>query len=262
MIKTVKDKASNLIRNPSKIRYAPNFLNQLYSKQKMKIRGRTKKKVGSIESKFMTETQSEIERTHNLMNEEKVIEKILQETGTEDIFYDIGANTGIYSCYVGKKSNNLVYCYEPFPKNIESLEKNLEINDINSKILEVALMNENSNIKIDTKSGEAGEGKVQVSKDGKLRVRSWKGDDLIREENLKKPTIMKIDVEGAELEVLRGLEKTITESNPKIFIEIHKKELRDFGSSEKEVIEFLENLDYKLEKIEKEHYYASTISKS
>lgn len=50
--------------------------------------------------------------------------------------------------------------------------------------------------------------------------------DTIAEELELVPDVIKIDVEGAEIEVLRGAERTLTEARPTIFLSTHSPELR------------------------------------
>ena len=53
---------------------------------------------------------------------------------TNSIFWDIGANVGLYSVYAAKKRNCKVYSFEPSPLNIKCLSRNVCINNLSDKI--------------------------------------------------------------------------------------------------------------------------------
>jgi hypothetical protein len=50
-------------------------------------------------------------------------------------------------------------------------------------------------------------------------------DDLIASGRIEPPTLLKVDVEGAELLVLRGASELLQQGHPKLFIEIHSRQL-------------------------------------
>jgi hypothetical protein len=60
----------------------------------------------------------------------------------------------------------------------------------------------------------------------------------------EKPTLVKIDVEGFEVEVLRGA-KTILSTRPKLVLEIHTTELAGFGTSVDELFTLIDALSYR-----------------
>jgi len=60
---------------------------------------------------------------------------------------------------------------------------------------------------------------------------------------------MKIDVEGAEYNVLRGLSDTIQRKRPIIYCEVHEELLQDQGYSTDQLIEYLHGFGYTDEKL-------------
>jgi hypothetical protein len=68
----------------------------------------------------------------------------------------------------------------------------------------------------------------RVTKDGDLKVKQVSIDKLISEGTLPMPTFIKIDVEGGEIEVLKGLEKVITSARPKMVVATHNPECHSF----------------------------------
>ena len=66
----------------------------------------------------------------------------------EKVFWDIGANVGLYSCYAAKKIGCKVYSFEPSVFNLEILTRNININSLTDKITIVPFpLSENQSFK-------------------------------------------------------------------------------------------------------------------
>ena len=79
--------------------------------------------------------------------------------------------------------------------------------------------------------------------DGSIPIYSL--DNLFEDCDFRsRPVLMKCDVEGAELKVLRGFEKTLRQSRPDLILSIHPPALSEYGSSKSEVADFLKQLGY------------------
>jgi FkbM family methyltransferase len=138
-------------------------------------------------------------------------------------FYDIGANIGIYSMYACYKNSELhVYSFEPVTNNFIALQKNIALNKFsNISAFNVAISNSNkitnlflsdiregnSGAQIDSPINENGElfGPLKIEK-----VLSFSMDFLIENLNLPVPNFLKIDVDGHETDILKGMEKTLS----------------------------------------------------
>ena len=75
-------------------------------------------------------------------------------------------------------------------------------------------------------------------------------DDIIHDLSVKRVDFVKIDVEGAELEVLQGLSDTMKKLQPSIVVEIWEKD----RSRVEEVRTFANQLNYSLERISHDYY--------
>jgi FkbM family methyltransferase len=145
---------------------------------------------------------------------------------------DIGANIGIWSIVYSKYINNecKIYSFEPQSEIFKCLENNKIINNCDNIItFNVGLSNENiinyMNASYDTKQNF---GAFRIVNDNEessklLKVECKIGDEL----QLNNIGFIKIDVEGFEYKVLQGLEKTILENKPVLFIEIHKADINN-----------------------------------
>jgi len=67
------------------------------------------------------------------------------------------------------------------------------------------------------------------------------------------PSVMKIDVDGFELHVLRGARKCLAEHRPRLWVEVHPEFLRAQGKSHEQVGEFLRQAGYTLEFFKDRH---------
>ena len=197
----------------------------------------------------------------DLVGERNLISDLLESLHNGDVFYDIGANVGTYTCFVtAKLSSKTVVAFEPEPKNVNRLRENVELNDVDAKIIEAALSNTNGTIDLALTGDESGEGKHSIATGddtGTIEVKTAKADTIIDEWQLPKPTVVKIDVEGAEMSVLRGMKNTLQDSCRLVYIEVHPSKLEDYGDSPEEVHSILEESGFSVTIIEErgEEYF-------
>lgn len=71
-------------------------------------------------------------------------------------------------------------------------------------------------------------------------------DEYVKEKNIKNIDLIKIDVEGFEMNVLLGGKNSINRFKPKLFVELDNNNLKEQGFSAKEIISFLENKNYNI----------------
>lgn len=156
--------------------------------------------------------------------------KVLRETlKNGDIFFDIGAHIGWYSLnaaqIVGKKGK--VIAFEPNSNCIADLKRNKELNKFdNITIEEIAITDKNTRsdfwIGDDMGGSLIQKNTMRLTIDKKIKkitVSAQTLDDYCKEHNIKKISLIKIDVEGAEMRVLRGAKITLKNLYPDIIIE-------------------------------------------
>jgi FkbM family methyltransferase len=135
------------------------------------------------------------------------------------VVFDVGAHYGYYtllsSALAGPKGK--VFAFEPSPGNIPCLKKHLDINHCdNVQVIELALSDHEGSARFDN---HAGSGTGHLSLDGQIEVQITSLDAMSA--RLPAPNVLKIDCEGAEVEVLKGGEKTICSAKPAIFLSTH-----------------------------------------
>jgi FkbM family methyltransferase len=136
-----------------------------------------------------------------------------------DVVFDVGAHYGYYtllsSALTGPKGK--VFAFEPSPGNIPRLKKHLDINHCdNVEVIELALSDHEGTARFDN---QAGSGTGHLAPEGRIEVHITSLDAI--SVRLPVPNVVKIDCEGAEVEVLKGGEKTIHAAKPAIFLSTH-----------------------------------------
>ncbi len=219
--------------------------------------GRTEVTIGNVSATLSTDTYAEFERFYDLKGEREILEDVLQHISGDDIFYDIGANVGLYSCLIGSAVPDCdVYPFEPHPTNVEAMKQNLHINGIGGQIFQLALSNKEGEFELSSEGSEAGLGEHSLDTSGcdpTVPVTVRRLDKLREEYDIPVPTVVKIDVEGAELDVIMGAKETF--SDPKcrtIYCEVHPNRIETFGGSCDELEDYLTKLGFSLEILDRE----------
>lgn len=168
--------------------------------------------------------------------EERFSDALETEVRLGDCVWDVGANVGLYTRrfveLVGTQGT--VIAIEPSPHCVEVLRDELRpLNPAALTIVQAALSHYDG---IGNFSIERGPVAVsnrlsdQTKADATVPVRVAKGDTLVTDGSCPAPDVIKVDVEGYELEVLRGLEKLLRSGKPRaIFVEVHFQQLQERG---------------------------------
>jgi FkbM family methyltransferase len=161
--------------------------------------------------------------------ESSVQEALVRHLPRGGVVYDVGANLGFFSLVAARLvgvGEGRVYAFEPAPENAEAIRRNAELNHLpNISVIASAV------------SSQAGTARLQIVDDQSwsrleefgehpdtervLEVETVSIDGLLSAGELPPPTLVKIDVEGAELAVLDGMRSTIAEHRPVIVCELH-----------------------------------------
>lgn len=142
------------------------------------------------------------------------------------VFYDIGANVGIYSLYLAAINNKCsIYSFEPESSNYFTLNANIHANSFNNiKPSLIALSSESSFSDLHVSIFESGAGAAALDDDYKHTIHKsihkqsiYKTslDDLVNDRYFKFPNFIKIDVDGHELEIISGAQKVLLDSRLK-----------------------------------------------
>ena len=164
-----------------------------------------------------------------------------------DTFLDIGANIGFYSILASKivGTNGKVIACEASPKMVPRLKTNISLNNIsNIEIIEKAISNESGQVKfyISDNLNSGMSSLRELNNVEPVIVNSIKLDDYC--DKLPKIKLIKIDIEGAEHNAIKGMRKLINRDKPIIILEVIDLFLNQFGSSSNELLQELDFLGY------------------
>jgi FkbM family methyltransferase len=175
-------------------------------------------------------------------------------------FLDIGANVGQYTLLaadlVGSKGS--VIAFEADPSIAEILRENVMINDLSQVTIEdVALAEEDGSATFHIAAARyAGSGSLAAGRHASGRtvtVPTRRLDRLLTERHVDRVDLIKIDVEGAELDVLRGSSATLKHYGlPPIILEFSEINLAGFSHGSVELQQYLEDEGYELFEVESE----------
>lgn len=202
--------------------------------------GRKEVEINGTTAEFRVRTNPELEHFSSpLYHERPMLKHLLKTVGKSDVFYDIGANIGLYSCLVGESTvpQPEIVSLEPFPPNVRRLRENLKLNGVCSDVKQIALSNQSgvSEFRIDERNTPgSGRGRLTKSGGNTITVATKRGDEL---QGIPEPTIVKIDVEGAERDVIDGMKNTLRNSIEHVYCECHQEEINC-------VADKLEELDF------------------
>jgi len=169
------------------------------------------------------------DKKSNLKTDLQIIKQLCNPA---KVSLDIGANDGTITMYLCKFTPH-VYCFEPVPRMVDHLKR--KFNDCNVTIENCALGNANENLslsipRVGSKRYETRSSLIKnfendfilgekVTDVEKIRVAVKRLDDF----NINNIGFMKIDVEGFEFDVLKGIENTIRREMQNIYIEIEQR---------------------------------------
>lgn len=147
-----------------------------------------------------------------------LMESISSEFTSESVFYDIGSRWGIFSkmaIVAGVPPEN-IHAFEANSDAFKTLQNNLAGRDISMS------------------NSYVGEGEQELELDDYALGKKY-------------PSILKIDVEGAEARVIRGANDILRTKNPICYIEIHPEYLQDEGDDQYTLLERLRKYNYDLQ---------------
>ncbi|MBU2564047.1 FkbM family methyltransferase [Patescibacteria group bacterium] len=180
--------------------------------------------------------------------ETKIIKSVIKKDNT---VIDIGANIGYYTLLFAKLvgRNGKIIAFEPDPDNFFLLKKNVEINGYkNATLIQKAVSNKIGTTKLYLHKNDKKQHSIYNSNNSRksIEIESTRADNYINE----KVDLIKIDIEGAEGETIKGM-KNLLKKNKKIKIitEFSPCSLENSSVKSKEFLELLIGHNFKLYEI-------------
>lgn len=148
-----------------------------------------------------------------------------------DYFYDVGSCWGLYSLKIAKSNSNIeIKAFDVFENNIKRLEKSKKVNGLhNIKCTNIALGSEKKVVNFSVNEIHSPNYRKDLNGKYKIQVQQDMIDNL---ENVKdKKIAMKIDVEGAELDVLYGAKRLLQNNKCLLIVETETIETTNYLNS-------------------------------
>jgi FkbM family methyltransferase len=194
--------------------------------------------------------------------EQVLLSRLISSVGPGDAVFDVGANMGLHAVFLGQAvgPQGRVVAFEPEPHTTERLRSNLALNGLsNVRVVPMALGDHSyasdllpsvrglaSPRLAEPRAVPSGAESAQRTSParGSLKVQVVEGDPFVETEKLPVPRLVKIDVEGHEVAVLRGLRRTLAKPACQIVCcEVHPKLLPE-GLNPDEIVHLLKSCGF------------------
>ena len=167
-----------------------------------------------------------------------------------DVFVDVGSNLGYFALLAATRvgSSGKIYAFEPDPDNCERLRGSVALNGFDSRItvVQAALADSEGTGRLFLSEDNLGDHQLYagVEQRRSLPIRLLRGADYLGS-RVGRIDLIKIDTQGSEYQVLRGLLPLIAQqaAAPRLLVELTPFSLRQGGASGRELIEGLATLD-------------------
>lgn len=225
-------------------------------------RWRYRTRVGDAAATFRTTTRDEYRRASTLLGERAVVEAFVAALDGTETVWDVGACVGTYACLAATlATSGHVVAVEPEPTNRRRLVANLSANAPNDRwsVEPVALTDRDGPVVLRCGPVEPGSGhhflepsatsasdetdesaereRTDTSSPAGVEVAGRRGDSLVAD-GAPAPDVLKLDVQGAELDALRGL-GDVLDRVERVFAELHVEKTARYGTSAAAVESFL-----------------------
>lgn len=177
----------------------------------------------------------------------------LSQLEDEDLFFDIGANVGLFSIVVAKSNVTIkVHAFEPIPLNAHLFQASLGLNKIESvKVNECCVGDFVGEVEFSLAADSAyssihDTGRLPEIK--KLKTKITTLSDYVQSNGIRKVDVLKVDVEGAEKLVLDGAKSIFIDNATRprlVLMELFDQNFKQFKTSIIEVVKLLEGYGYR-----------------
>jgi FkbM family methyltransferase len=183
------------------------------------------------------------------------IQKAISENlSPGDVFFDVGANIGFFSLVAARQvaAEGSVYSFEPVPSNVALIRRNAELNSLKTIHVfpeAVGATSARAELVVAKHIGGAVLASAGRPPDAQSRmtVDVVTLDDAMSKHGLRPPTLMKIDVEGAEIDVLRGATGILRVHKPKLIYEIDDATEAGIQRKSQEIEAFMTTAGYSIQ---------------
>jgi len=186
---------------------------------------------------------------YNRWPEYGVIKNIISNLSGRDVYVDVGANFGDTTLVAAAHTKGEIYAFEPSPVAYPRLKENIRLNNLSNQIIaEQIILSDHIGYAnfVDTSTSETSHLSSKKDTSDYIKIKSCTLDDYAREKNIKTIKLLKIDVEGSELIVLRGAKKLLAEHRIRnILVELNT-DAANYGYNNSDTVNYLKSFGYKI----------------
>jgi FkbM family methyltransferase len=192
--------------------------------------------------------------------EEAFGQRLLGAIGPDSVVWDVGANVGLYTRQFVEAGARSVIAFEPAPESVAILQK--EFAGVSRvTVMPVALASQGGTAAFSSYGSSVTNSLVEGTDETRptVEVRVMRADEAQREFGLDMPTVMKIDVEGFEVDVIRGLGAILDSPSLRhVFVEVHFRALnrRGLDDGPNEMVSRLEKAGFSIDWLDLSHLCA------
>jgi len=173
-------------------------------------------------------------------------------------FIDIGANAGYYSLLAATKAVDpaqIILAIEPMEQNISLIKNHIYLNKLTQiKLLPFAVSDSDRELEFSAAPNLAANTYISQSdffqNAPKIKIQSKSLDSICKDYSFKN-LLLKIDVEGSEVDVLKGATNLLTQYRPEIILATHECHVKGV---EEECLRILESFGYSYAKIDEQKF--------
>ncbi len=243
--RVIRDRLARLVRTvPVKGRWrAAGALNRLFRAEPAAAR---LPGVGSVLLDLRHEDQCQVYWAGLSQDNNRILDVLRGALPPDGVYLDVGANIGLHTLAIAHHlaPRGSVLAFEPHPDNYWALLDNVRRNGLGNVTAENLGLAEAAAVLAG--AAPPGPGNWSLASEGQrsFRVQLVRLDDYLRDHPLARLDAVKIDVEGAEVRVLRGARETIERFRPLIVFEVCPMWLRRMGTSVAELFEVVQAPGY------------------
>jgi FkbM family methyltransferase len=215
---------------------------------------------GAFDTQLQASTFSDLRSTRGFVPDSSEAKMILSLSSNYPVFIDIGANVGVWTVALAAAHPNAhVYCLEPTPGTFRVLRNNIALNRLQNVTAEqLAVSDSGGFFSFQMTERTSIYNRVAPSKESAedlhrgrftnartIEVKSICLDDFCKDRCIERIGFLKIDVEGAEVCVLKGAEQLLrNRAIDLIWIEVDPDNLRELGDSIDDLATVMKSMRY------------------
>lgn len=202
--------------------------------------------------------------------EPEVIDTIIKNIDQNSTIIDVGTNIGLITLAIlHQYPSTHFHCFEPSAYSYQTFRQTISKNNLggNIKLIKKGLYSKSGRISFHTHGipNALGDGIKDTKRAGisrKVTIEVTTLDNYVKKAKIRNIDLIKIDVEGAELFVLKGTSQTIKKFRPIIIFEAHPQNLKAYGLHIEDIFLYFQRMKYNVSALQRENFLAKPYEKN